>query len=37
VAYRKMVGCNSVAKLRGLGIFIYRVGCEWENEILIIK
>jgi hypothetical protein len=25
VAYRKMVGCNSVAKLRGLGMFIFRV------------
>jgi hypothetical protein len=33
VAYRKIVGCNNVNKLRGFGKYLYGVRCKWENEI----
>jgi hypothetical protein len=33
VMYRKIWGCNSITKLRGLGKFLYRARCKWENEI----
>jgi hypothetical protein len=33
VAYKKIIGCNNVNKLRGLGMYLYRVICRWEKEI----
>jgi hypothetical protein len=33
VAYRKIVGCNSIYKLMGLEKCLHRVRCKWENEI----
>jgi hypothetical protein len=28
VAYKKIIGCNNVSKLRGLGMYLFRVSCS---------
>jgi hypothetical protein len=25
--------CNNITKLRGVGKFVYRIRCKWENGI----
>jgi hypothetical protein len=32
VACKKIIDCNDVSKLRGLGMCQYRVRCRWEKE-----
>jgi hypothetical protein len=32
VAYKKTIECSNVNKLRGLGMYLYRVRCLWEKE-----
>jgi hypothetical protein len=33
LAYKKIIECNNVNKLRDLRMYFYRGNCRWENVI----
>lgn len=33
VSYNKIINCTNIIELRSLGIYLYKVRCEWENKI----
>jgi hypothetical protein len=33
VAHKKIIRCNNVNKLGGVGMYLCRVRCRWEKEI----
>jgi hypothetical protein len=37
VAYKKIIECNTVNKLRGLGMYLYRVRCNGIRRLLTMQ
>jgi hypothetical protein len=33
IAYKKIIKCTNITKLRNIGNYLYKTKCKWENKI----
>jgi hypothetical protein len=33
IAYKKIIGCKNVKKIKLLGKYLFKVKCKWENKV----